>query len=282
MGHKKTLQELTIKDNFMFGAVMAEEENCRLLLERILGFPIEKVKISKEKSFFYHPEYKGVRLDIYAEDEARTCYNVEMQAVNEDDIEKRTRYYHSQIDMELLLSGKDYSELSDVYVIFICDFDPFKKKKYRYTFLNQCQEDADLTMNDGSVSIFLSTRGENEQEVPIELVRFLKFVKADLQESEQDFSDNLVEKLQESILHIKSSREMEKRYMLYELTLQKERKIGYAEGRAEAILDALSECGEVPEDLRERIRQEKDLSVLSKWLKAAFRSQSVSQFIEEM
>ena len=27
----KTLQELTIKDNFMFGAVMLEEENCRLL-----------------------------------------------------------------------------------------------------------------------------------------------------------------------------------------------------------------------------------------------------------
>ena len=28
---RKTLQELTIKDNFMFGAVMLEEENCRLL-----------------------------------------------------------------------------------------------------------------------------------------------------------------------------------------------------------------------------------------------------------
>lgn len=27
--HKKKLEELTIKDNFMFGAVMVDEENCR-------------------------------------------------------------------------------------------------------------------------------------------------------------------------------------------------------------------------------------------------------------
>ena len=26
---KKTLNELTLKDNFMFGAVMVNEENCR-------------------------------------------------------------------------------------------------------------------------------------------------------------------------------------------------------------------------------------------------------------
>lgn len=32
----------------------------------VLGFPIARVEISKEKSVVYHPEYKGVRLDIYA------------------------------------------------------------------------------------------------------------------------------------------------------------------------------------------------------------------------
>ncbi len=29
MRYRKKLQELTIKDDFMFGAVMAQEENCR-------------------------------------------------------------------------------------------------------------------------------------------------------------------------------------------------------------------------------------------------------------
>lgn len=81
MRKRKTLKELTLKDNFMFGAVMCDEENCKRFLELVLGFSIAHVKVSKEKSIVYHPEYKGVRLDVYAEDENNTHYNVEMQAV---------------------------------------------------------------------------------------------------------------------------------------------------------------------------------------------------------
>lgn len=46
MNQKKTLQELTIKDNFMFGAVMSDAENCRGLLEITLGFPIARVEVN--------------------------------------------------------------------------------------------------------------------------------------------------------------------------------------------------------------------------------------------
>ena len=49
MKRKKQLKELTLKDNFMFGAVMMEEENCKRFLELALGFPIERVEVSKEK-----------------------------------------------------------------------------------------------------------------------------------------------------------------------------------------------------------------------------------------
>lgn len=101
---KKTLQELTIMDNFMFGAVMLDTENCRLLLERILDIPIERVEVAIEKSLVYHPEFHGVRLDVYAKDENNTHYNVEMQ-VSEKPILHRSRYYHSQIDMDLLRTG---------------------------------------------------------------------------------------------------------------------------------------------------------------------------------
>ena len=76
MNYRKKLQELTIKDNFMFGAVMTDEENCRTFLEMTLGFPIAWVDVSKEKNIIYHPEYKGVRLDVYARDENNTHYNV--------------------------------------------------------------------------------------------------------------------------------------------------------------------------------------------------------------
>lgn len=107
-----------------------------------------------------------------------------MQIVDEDDLKKRSRYYHSQIDMELLKTGKDYSELPECYVIFICDFDLFHKNLYRYTFKGTCKEYPELTLNDGSVTIFLNTKGTNEVDVSAELVKFLKYIHADLEESE--------------------------------------------------------------------------------------------------
>ena len=121
MGRTKRLKELTIKDNFMFGAVMMDEDNCKGLLERVLEIPIDRVDVSKEKSIVYHPEYKGVRLDVYAKDEKQTRYNVEMQVERKPALGKRSRYYQSQMDMEMLLTGEDYTELPNTYVIFICD-----------------------------------------------------------------------------------------------------------------------------------------------------------------
>ena len=43
MGRK--LRELTIKDDFMFGAVMSDPENCRELLEMILGISIDRIEV---------------------------------------------------------------------------------------------------------------------------------------------------------------------------------------------------------------------------------------------
>ncbi|MBR3807094.1 MAG: Rpn family recombination-promoting nuclease/putative transposase [Lachnospiraceae bacterium] len=279
---KKTLGELTIKDNFVFGAVMCEEDNCRKFLEMVLDFPIERVEVNKEKSIVYHPEYKGVRLDVYAKDEKNTHYNVEMQAIKEPALGKRARYYHSHIDMELLLSGEEYSKLSDTYVIFVCDFDPFMRGKYCYTFENLCTEDKELSIQDGAKTIFLNTRGKNKDEVPTEMIAFLEFVKADLKNSTKDFHDDFVRQLQESVQKVKSSRKMEENFMILREMLRDERAEGKAEGKAESVIELLGEIGPVSDELREKIINEKDMSVLLKWLKLAAKSESVQKFEENM
>ena len=202
MSENRKLAQLMFKDNFMFGAVMADEEICRDFLEMAVGIPIEKVEISKEKSMIYHPEYHGIRLDIIARDEKRTHYNVEMQVAKKSNLGKRARYYHSQMDMELLLTGDDYAALPASYVIFICDFDPFGSKKYRYTFQKISVETGE-PIDDGSISIFLSTCGKNETEVPAGLVNFLKFVKADLRAVLRTTRMVCVKKIQESMARIK-------------------------------------------------------------------------------
>ena len=230
---ERKFQDLTIKNNFMFGAVMAEPKNCKGVIELVLGIEIDHVEVSKEKSMVYHPEYKGVRLDVYAKDENNTRYNIEMQVAKKPALGRRTRYYQSQMDMELLLSGQEYKELPNSYVIFICDFDPFGKSKYCYTFQPKCKEDPEVDLEDGRCCVFLSTYGENEEEVPRELVNFLKFVKANQEESQKDFQDYFVKQLQDSIRWIKSSREMEERFMIFEEMMKDEREAGRREGRQE-------------------------------------------------
>ena len=290
MKKRKTLQDLTIKDNFLFGAVMCVEENCKGFLEMVLGFSIAQVVVSKEKSIVYHPEYKGVRLDIYAEDENRTHYNVEMQVKKKTALGKRSRYYHSQMVMEALASGEDYETLPDTFVIFVCDFDPFGEHLYCYTFGNECKENKNAKLDDGSYTIFLSTKGENEEEVPVELVRFLKFATADLEESEEDFQDELVKQFQETIHSIKIDREMGERYMIFEEMLREEKQEGRLEGRIEgrieatreAILELLEDLGEISEKLQDRIAGLETLEDLKALHKLAARAASLQAFEEDM
>lgn len=286
---RRTLQELTIKDNFLFAAAMLEPENCKGVLECTLGIGIEHVEVSRERSIVYNPEYKGVRLDVYARDENQTHYDVEMQIVKRE-IFKRARYYHGQMDMELLGIGIGYEELPDSYVIFICDFDPVGLGKYRYTKKEVFAEEAAYHYEDGSHTIFLSTKGTNDAEVPERLVKFLKFVGAGVQESTADYKDALVSRLQASIRRIKADREMGNRYMHFSEIIKDEYKAGMEAGRLEGKLEGklesiyafLSDFGIVPELLKNKLMAITDIDVLSVLLKKAAQAESMEAFADEV
>ncbi len=271
----------------MFGAVMCEPENCRPFLEMALGFPIRKLTVSKERSLVYHPEYKGVRLDVEARDEHGTLHNIEMQVAPKPFLARRARYYHSQMDMELLARGGDYGSLPDSYVIFVCDFDPFGYGKYRYTFRNLCLEESGFALRDGQTTMFLSTCGKNPEEVPESLVSFLKYIGLGLQESTKDSDDGYVRQLQAAVRQVKESREMGARYMIFREMLEEQREAGFsegkAEGKAEDVLDLLQELpGRVPEELKERIFAERDLMVLKRYHRLAASAESVEEFIQRI
>lgn len=99
---------------------------------------------------------KGVRFDAYAKSE-NLWADVEMQTYTEEHIGKRSRYYHANMDMDLLESGKSYSELKRSYVIFICTFDYMKAGKAVYFFQNYDVKN-ELYFNDEAYTIVLNTR----------------------------------------------------------------------------------------------------------------------------
>ena len=66
-----------------------------------------------------------------------------------------------------------------------------------------------------------------------------------------------------------------------ELGITEGRELGITEGKAESILELLEELGEVPEELRDRVKKEVDLVVLKNWLRIAAKVESIEDFVEK-
>lgn len=275
---KRTLQELTIKDPFMFAATMSDEAQCRTLLSIILKMEILDVSVITEKTIAYHPEYHGVRLDVLAiETGTKRRFNVEVQVKDNKNLPKRSRYYHAQLDMDALLTGIDYNELPDTYVIFICDYDPVGSQLYRYTLFNLRKENAQIIPN-GSHTIWLSTKGKNDSDEPKELVNFLKYVEnPDKTENSED-DDDFIKSLKKQIAAIKSSREWEGRFMLFKELLSDERKEARAEGWAEGLAEGRAEGQSKANKLVQLLAQQNRMDDI---IKAANDSEYQEQLFKE-
>jgi len=126
----KKYEELTINDDFMFGKVVRDPKRCKKILEIILDVKIQEIVFIDDQESI-KPDYdaKGIRLDIYVEDNKKTVYSVEMQIENVGYLPKRSRYYQSVIDINLLEKGTKYEALKTSYVIFICSFDLFGRRR---------------------------------------------------------------------------------------------------------------------------------------------------------
>lgn len=70
-------------------------------------------------------------------------------------------------------------------------------------------------------------------------MNFLKYVTAPLEQSEQNFHDEYIERLQRAVREVKQSREMGARYMSFEEHMRDQWKAGRAAERKELIMNAL-------------------------------------------
>ncbi len=226
----KAFEDLEFCDGFLFAATLEDEEICRSVLERILDIPVKAVKVHKESIIAINPEYRGIRMDVYADDEAGTIFDVEMQTTSRGNLPRRSRCYRGQMDVAALEPGDDVNKLPRSFVIFICTFDPFGDDLYRYTYENTCRENGRL-LEDGSSTVFLNTKGKNPEGVSQALIDFLHFVESSEYGSSVE-EDQLLQKLCNRIRNLKRSRRMEERYMLFGELLDEERKAGREEGEA--------------------------------------------------
>ena len=121
---KKSLNDLTLLDRFLFAEAVEDPEIMRLILEIILGQEIRLDGLPQtEKETRNSPLYRHIRLDVWARDLDNRVYDTEVQSRNTGNLPRRSRYYQGQIDTKLLKPGTvDFNLLSDIVLILIAPF----------------------------------------------------------------------------------------------------------------------------------------------------------------
>ena len=192
---------------------------------------------------------KGVRFDVYLYDDKDRIIK-EMQPVKRDDLMKRTRAYHSLIDLDAMdrQNVKRYADMPEVIVIFICGFDLFKLGRHMYTFRNFCVQERDLMLDDGAATIFLNAKGKADDVSP-ELKAFLELVNG------RSSDDEFVRELERRLSYARQNKNWRQIYMLGKFEkqanidegiergikmglkqgLEEGRKLGLEQGRAEGM-----------------------------------------------
>lgn len=227
MKNAKAYEELELKDDFMFSMIMRNPKYVKPFLETILGIKIAKIEYpDSQKSIDVSAGSKGIRLDVYVEDDKHTVFNLEMQTTGKRDLPKRMRYYQGMIDLNILEKGEDYRNLKKSYVIFICTFDQYGKGRHIYTFENFCKEDTSLTFGDGTVKIVLNTKGTMDDVSP-EMKRLLDYIDG------KGVSDAFTQDLEEAVQSVRQNEKWRLDYM----TLQQEYRERYEEGKIEGRLE---------------------------------------------
>ena len=230
---RKSLQELNLNDDFLFGKVMNDINIVHEFLEHLLNMEIKEIEMVNTQEVI-SPQYgsRGVRLDVYVKDVYNNKYNIEMQNTDRGNIPTRMRFYQSAIDVQSLDKNTEYGALGNNYIIFICPFDLFNKGYSKYDFEYICElNDSNIKLNDCTHKIILNANGINRN-VNKNISDFLNYLCCSTQETANK-SCNFVQKIHHKVLEIKSNKEFEVEFM----SVQEKYNENYDDGRADGLVE---------------------------------------------
>jgi len=191
---RKKLEELNLLDDFLFNAMMTYpemgEKFTRKILKLLFNREFRNLKVIAQKSYGgLNTDLRGARLDVYVESDDSAEIDVSEDASiydlepDKNDRAKyvaafpqRIRFYHAIIDSRSLKSGEDFGKLKRVYVIFICNYDPFGYDRVKYTIRNMCVEEPEMPYDDGAQTTVLYTKGTKGDGISEELRQFLNYM----------------------------------------------------------------------------------------------------------
>ncbi|MBR1692989.1 MAG: hypothetical protein IJ711_09495 [Lachnospiraceae bacterium] len=301
----KSLDELNVLDDFLMNTLASDPEVgvpfCRILLSVLLQREIDKIRIIAQRTIpALTPKMRGIRMDVEIEELADTpqasmqestdssisnvcnIYDIEPHLQKNINLPKHNRFYQAKIDSRYMHSGnRDFSQMPNLYMLTITNYDPFGYDYMMYTIKNQCVEVSALDYEDGIRQMYFYTKGRKGG------CKDLRNMLNYLQESiATNVTDSATQAIHDYVSKVKIQPEVRLEYMKFDEILYYAKQEGHTEGLEEAtrtnIYDLLEDCGKIPDSLRDYLNAQSDLEVLKHWLKLAAHSTSMETFMEQI
>ena len=254
---RKQYDELDFTDDFMFCKILQSDKNlCKELTELILSRKIgEILQVDSQKPIEITADGKGVRFDVYMEDDASTVYDIEMQTTTYEDLPKRMRYYQSMIDLNLIERGAKYKELKKSYIIFICLENPYcRSGLHKYSFKTVCVEDPCVEFQDDIFKIILSAEGD-KSDVSDDMSAFLSYL------SDKKVDSDFTKRLHQKVLAAREHIEWRREYMTLLERDERMREEGREEVRKEAEMKVLEAEEKTAKAEEKASKAEKEIAI---------------------
>lgn len=165
----EVVQQLRLIDDIFFEKVMEDRETCEEILRVIMESPEMDIKEVHPQEPVHNLQGRSVRLDVLCEKSDGSYINVEVQRANNDNHFKRVRYNASCITANVTEPGEKFKNVRDVCIIYISEFDVFKKGKTIYHTRQVVQEtekdEKPVYVEDGFSSIYVNTEIKDNTEI---------------------------------------------------------------------------------------------------------------------
>ena len=122
------VEDLTLLDDTFMKIALNDIEACQYVIRILMDDPSIEIVEVRSQYRISKLVSKDAVLDILAEDTQGRVYNLEIQRKTTLDHARRTRRYNAMVDAEYLEKGKEYSEMPEVYVIYISETDIWKTR----------------------------------------------------------------------------------------------------------------------------------------------------------
>ena len=113
----KQIQAMNLFNDIFTSVVFRDEGACLHLVRQLMQNPTLNIIAFRTQDDIPMLISKSPRLDITAEDDKGTIYEIEIQRLEEPAPARRVRYYASVMDSELLRKGATYGSLYCILLI---------------------------------------------------------------------------------------------------------------------------------------------------------------------